>query len=96
VTAVYRHLERLGIPLIQRLEDALNYRKDASRIAALRALREKLQDALNGGLETGRTKALAWQYPFSTDFINLPGSIVPAGSTPGPGNGPVASADKAA
>ena len=96
VTAVYRHLERLGIPLVQRLEDALNYRKDASRIAALRALREKLQDALNGGLETGRTKAFAWQYPFSTDFINLPGSIVPAGSAPGQSNRPMASADQPA
>ena len=94
--AVYRHLERLGIPLVQRLEDALNYRKDASRIAALRALGEKLQDALNGGLETGRTKAFAWQYPFSTDFINLPGSIAPAGSAPGPSNGPVASANRPA
>lgn len=96
VMAVYRHLERLGIPLVQHLEDALNYRKDAARIAGLRAFREKLQDGLDGGPERGRTKSFAWLYPFSTDFINVPGPIAPAESASGPSNGPVASAGQPA
>jgi hypothetical protein len=75
VTAVYDHLERIGVAWDQRFDEAMNYRKDAGRIGALQAFREKLLTALNGGLEPGRDKALAWQYPFSTRLIDLPGSI---------------------
>jgi hypothetical protein len=83
VNAVYRHLERIGIALEQRLDDALNFRKDAARIVALRAFRQKLLFALDSGIEKGRPMAFAWQHPFSSHFIDLPGPIVSAGSETG-------------
>jgi hypothetical protein len=79
VTTVYRHLEQIGIALQQRLDDALNYRKDTARIGALRAFQKKLLVALNSGYERGRPKAFAWKHPFSTHFIGLPEPIVSAG-----------------
>jgi hypothetical protein len=83
VTAVCRHLERIGIALDGGLDGALNYRKDAARIAALGAFKEKLLVALNSGIERGRPKAFAWKHPFSTHFIDLPRPIVAAGSGAG-------------
>jgi hypothetical protein len=83
VTTVYRHLERIGIALEQRLDDALNYRKDAARIAALRAFQEKLLVTLVSGIESKRPPAFAWQHPFSSHFIDPQGTIVSAGSETG-------------
>jgi hypothetical protein len=83
VTAVYRHLVRIGIALEQRLDDALNYRKDADRIAALQAFQQKLLVTLDSGMERGRPTAFAWRHPFSTHFIDLPGPIGSAGSETG-------------
>jgi hypothetical protein len=76
VAAVYRHLQRIGIPLERRLEDALTYRKDAARIAGLRAFRERLLRALHEGLERERTKTFAWQSPFSAHCLDPPRSTV--------------------
>ena len=78
VAAVYRHLEGLGIPLARGLDDALSYRKDAARIAALQAFQEKLLAVLCGGLESRREKAWAWRHPFSIHCIDLPRSIFAA------------------
>ena len=65
-------LVRIGIPLEQHLKDALSYRKDQTRIVALKAFRDRLAMAINGGIERGRTKVLAWQQPFDPQSINLP------------------------
>jgi hypothetical protein len=83
VTAVYRHLERIGIALEPRLDEALNYRKDAARIAALQAFQEKLLVTLYSGMERGRSTAFAWQHPFSTYFIDLRRPIGSPGSETG-------------
>ena len=72
VRAVASHLERIGVPLAQRLDEAMNYRKDATRIAALRTLQETLVGSIFGGVEWGRTKDPAWRQPFPMQIINLP------------------------
>ncbi|MGD0722950.1 MAG: hypothetical protein ABR970_18090, partial [Roseiarcus sp.] len=73
VAAIRAHLERLGIPLERRRAEALAWRKDAARVEAVRGFRLGLDAALTGGFEPGRPKALAWDHPFASDFIKLPG-----------------------
>lgn len=75
--SVFAHLERIGVPLAQRLDDAMSYRKDAARIAALQAFRERLVRAIFGGVERGRTRISEWERPFSTRFVDLPGIDAP-------------------
>ncbi len=75
--SVFAHLERIGVPLARRLEDAVSYRKDAARIVALQAFREGLVRAIFGGVERGRTRISEWERPFSTQFVNLPGIEAP-------------------
>jgi hypothetical protein len=75
VQAVFNHLERIGIPLRQRMDEAMIYRKDASRIAALQELREKLRRVFEAFIIVGGTNlpppAPAWRQPFFQSSINL-------------------------
>ncbi len=71
VKAMAAHLERIGVPLEARLADAMLYRKDGARIAALHGFRERLNAAINNGIERGRVKTPAWDNPYPTHFIGL-------------------------
>jgi hypothetical protein len=71
VKAFAAHLERIGVPLKERLADAKLYRKGGARIAALQRFRERLNAAINGGIERGRVKTPAWDNPYPTHFIGL-------------------------
>jgi hypothetical protein len=64
-------LERIGAPLSSGLAEATAHRKDAARIVGLHGFRERLNAALNDGVEKGRPKTPAWQNPFPTHFIGF-------------------------
>jgi hypothetical protein len=69
--SVSSHLQRIGVPLNQHLDQARRYRKDPDRIAAAQRFGEKLVGAIYGGVEIGRPKSDVWHHPFDTQFIDL-------------------------
>jgi hypothetical protein len=72
VKGVAEHLRRIGIPLDQGLEDAVGYRKDGARIAALRGFHERLNYSINNGINRDRTKTADWARPFTIHFFGIP------------------------
>jgi hypothetical protein len=59
------------MPLETGLAESMAYRKDGARIAGLHGFRERLNVAINEGIERGRVKTPAWQTPFPTHFISI-------------------------
>jgi hypothetical protein len=75
VLAMKKHLMEIGAPLLQRRAEALNYRKDASRMAALSAFKGKLKHAyqkfIAAGSERWPPPSIAWLRPFAQSYVDL-------------------------